>query len=149
MALTTPNNNSAISYKNVPAIQVDRVPYIQYRQILKYRLKVYSWICWITANHKNAVRFSDLKTIFFFRGCNSFFLGPPTISVSQEKTRQYAHQQMSSLRWNEVLKLIFFDNSDGSFVLLQPDGHKRTVVGKSIMQIDNRWIDAHRITIWI
>ncbi len=23
------------------------------------------------------------------------------------------------------------------------------VVGKSIMQIDNRWIDAHRITIWI
>jgi hypothetical protein len=25
--------------------------------------------------------------------------------------------------------------------------HKLAVVGKSIMQIDNRWIDAHRITI--
>ncbi len=27
--------------------------------------------------------------------------------------------------------------------------HTVAVVGKSIMQIDNRWIDAHRITIWI
>ncbi len=28
-----------------------------------------------------------------------------------------------------------------------PAIHKIAVVGKSIMQIDNRWIDAHRITI--